>query len=616
MATQSEKFRKIKEEAKKSGAKPAIKTAAKLASQYNDLSKNAKKAAMAVIDKAYDMATSEKSSPRITTPYKELYAKFLREYRAEGSAKSAWKEGTSSVAGTNRDVVKDAGRPALKKGKRTVKLKGYTTNQYGRFKNKVGSTYYESRSNRMDVNTPVSKKKVKLEYGGMANAGMMTKKKKAFKMPTNEEFNNMTFKQQQAVFLKWAETQGIMDINDPNFMFNNGGSLKKKVVTKKYVNGGEFSEEEYVVFVVPNQEGQNLGLKAQNIVVKADSKKEAERLAKKRFARQNKASESLLAIETTQLKSWVDRFQVKNQYKGHTAKEIWNALEFHQRQHFLKDHRIVAEIKIEDIRDAYWCDWDELNDQFKAAAIAFEEHVKEGQYAKGGMSEHGLKTGDRIVGKSGRYGAKIYNKQSREAGSINLNSGKRNVRKYSRGGLFGENARVQYLSEEFASSDLLEKFRKASKIEGNDVTNKDVLAFAYTDYGGDFMDKVAIAYFLENYPKNIVVENTGWNGKNALIWGKPAKEFIESTQDYPLGFEDLESFYYEMQDKEERDDFEYFLDDLEKYNNYTFDKEEVMDWLMENRSGYYRLTTQGLDFSYDELQDVLEDEGLIKKDDE
>lgn len=239
MATQSEKFRKIKEEAKKSGAKPAIKTAAKLASQYNDLSKNAKKAAMAVIDKAYDMATSEKRSPRITTPYKELYAKFLREYRAEGSAKSAWKEGTSSVSGSNRDVVKDAGRPALKKGKRTVKLKGYTTNQYGRFKNKVGSTYYESRSNRMDVNTPVSKKKVKLEYGGMANAGMMTKKKKAFKMPTNEEFNNMTFKEQQAVFLKWADTQGIMDINDPNFMFNNGGSLKKKVVTKdEFAKGG------------------------------------------------------------------------------------------------------------------------------------------------------------------------------------------------------------------------------------------------------------------------------------------------------------------------------------------------------------------------------------------
>ena len=226
MATQSQKFSTIKQEAKKSGAKPTIKTAAKLASQYNDLSKTAKKAAMAVIDKAYDMVTSEKGSPRITTSYKELYAKFLREYRAGGSPKAAFKEGTAPVVGArNRDIEKDAGRPALKKGKRTVKIKGYTTNQYGRFKNKVGSTYYESRSNRMDVNTPVSKKKVKLEYGGMANVGMMTKKKKTFKMPSNEEFNKMTQKQQQAVFLKWAETQGIMDINDPNFMFGQGGDV-------------------------------------------------------------------------------------------------------------------------------------------------------------------------------------------------------------------------------------------------------------------------------------------------------------------------------------------------------------------------------------------------------
>jgi hypothetical protein len=221
MATQSQKFSAIKQEAKKSGAKPTIKTAAKLASQYNDLSKTAKKAAMAVIDKAYDMVTSEKGSPRITTSFKELYAKFLREYRAGGSPKSAWKEGTANT----RDIKKDAGRDALKKGKRTVKIKGYTTNQYGRFKNKVGSTYYESRSNRMDVNTPVAKKKVKLEYGGMAKEGTMTKSKNTFKMPSNAEFNKMTKKQQQAVFLKWAETQGIMDINDPNFMFGQGGDV-------------------------------------------------------------------------------------------------------------------------------------------------------------------------------------------------------------------------------------------------------------------------------------------------------------------------------------------------------------------------------------------------------
>jgi len=221
MATQSQKFSTIKQEAKKSGAKPAIKTAAKLASQYNDLSKTAKKAAMAVIDKAYDMATSEKGSARITTSYKELYAKFLREYRAGGSPKAAFKEGTANT----RDVKKDAGRPALKKGKRTVKIKGYTTNQYGRFKNKVGSTYYESRSNRMDVNTPVAKKKVKLKYGGMAKTGMMTKKKKTFKMPSNEELNKMTPKQLKEVFIRYADSQGMLDINDPNFMFGRGGDV-------------------------------------------------------------------------------------------------------------------------------------------------------------------------------------------------------------------------------------------------------------------------------------------------------------------------------------------------------------------------------------------------------
>jgi len=56
------------------------------------------------------------------------------------------------------------------------------------------------------------------------------------------------------------------------------------------------------------------------------------------------------------------------------------------------------------------------------------------EFAKGGLSEHGLKTGDKIVGKSGTKGVKIYNKKSREAGAVNLNSGKRVVNKYAKGG--------------------------------------------------------------------------------------------------------------------------------------------------------------------------------------
>lgn len=38
------------------------------------------------------------------------------------------------------------------------------------------------------------------------------------------------------------------------------------------------------------------------------------------------------------------------------------------------------------------------------------------------------------------------------------------------------------------------------------------LNFAYTDYGGSFLDE------------NIVHEKTSWNGENAFIFGEPAKE--------------------------------------------------------------------------------------------
>jgi len=185
------------------------------------------------------------------------------------------------------------------------------------------------------------------------------------------------------------------------------------------------------------------------------------------------------------------------------------------------------------------------------------------------------------------------------------------MKKFSSGGLTGENARVKNLTDEYASESLRDEFRKKSKIKGDNVENHYVIAFAYTDYGGDFFDKVAIAYFEENYPNNIVVENSGYGGQNALVWGTPAEEFIEQTEDSFLGFEDIEEFYFQMENEETYKSFEYYLDDLAR--DYEFDKEAVMDWLMENKSGYYSLRTDGLDFSYSSLTDELELEGLIEK---
>lgn len=52
------------------------------------------------------------------------------------------------------------------------------------------------------------------------------------------------------------------------------------------------------------------------------------------------------------------------------------------------------------------------------------------------------------------------------------------------------------------------------------------LNFAYTSYGGSFLDKVIISYFKENYPENIVYEKTSWKGENAFVFGEPAKKIV------------------------------------------------------------------------------------------
>jgi hypothetical protein len=180
--------------------------------------------------------------------------------------------------------------------------------------------------------------------------------------------------------------------------------------------------------------------------------------------------------------------------------------------------------------------------------------------------------------------------------------------------MFGESAKLEFIADAYASEEMANELREKLGIKTDSLGDNYVISFAYTDYGGDFLDKVAIAYFSENYPENTIKENSGWGGENAFVFGEPAKEWIEQTQDYALGFEDFEDFYYEKQNEQEGDDFNYFLDEIVR--DYTFDREVVIDWLMENKSGYYGMTTQGLDFSWTDLTAELVNEGLIEKSDE
>ena len=191
----------------------------------------------------------------------------------------------------------------------------------------------------------------------------------------------------------------------------------------------------------------------------------------------------------------------------------------------------------------------------------------------------------------------------------------RKNKKLSRGGALGQSAKVQFLSEEYASEDLIDELKsklktRKSNIKDN-VEDNDVIAFAYTDYGGSTIDKYAIEYFLENHPNNIVVESQSYNGKNAFVFGKPAKEWMEETEDYPLGFEDFESYYYDKENEDFAEGIDYFITDLKR--DYSFDEDEVRDSLLEQFSGYFSVTTSGLDYSEDRMIDYLKENELIEE---
>ena len=74
-----------------------------------------------------------------------------------------------ATTGTRIDI--DMERPAVRPGKRIVRKKGETSNQYGTFSNKVGRKYWENRANRMDINQPSKTRYPKLAKGGTISKG-------------------------------------------------------------------------------------------------------------------------------------------------------------------------------------------------------------------------------------------------------------------------------------------------------------------------------------------------------------------------------------------------------------------------------------------------------------
>jgi antirestriction protein len=194
-------------------------------------------------------------------------------------------------ATTGTDIKKDIAIPALKGGKRIVRKKGKTTNQYGTFKNQVGTTYYESRANRSDVNQPSQTRKIKLADGGQVDgfnliyqtwskmnggngiSGTIRTTPQMYYVATIDEKGNISFEDLEAntknidkakVQKLWEEKKiknitpkKYGDIRDIDSKFAKGGEVsqyidglsKQEVLSKTivYDNGGE-SYDRYTIF--------------------------------------------------------------------------------------------------------------------------------------------------------------------------------------------------------------------------------------------------------------------------------------------------------------------------------------------------------------------------------
>lgn len=154
---------------------------------------------------------------------------------------------------------------------------------------------------------------------------------------------------------------------------------------------------------------------------------------------------------------------------------------------------------------------------------------------------------------------------------------------------------LENIHTSIASNSLVKEL--IEKVGENDL----IINIAYTDYGGTFFDKIVIAYFNKFHPENIISEKTSWNGENAFIFGVLAKELNEETKKYPLGFEDIEDFYFEMEYEMVRETATDICRDME-----IGDIDVVIDYL----SNYGNTEPNYIDYDEFDLKEYLNREGI------
>jgi len=123
--------------------------------------------------------------------------------------------------------------------------------------------------------------------------------------------------------------------------------------------------------------------------------------------------------------------EIKNQYLGKSPKEVYEMWDYGQKYEFFKDHfENIGAYTHGEYKRLPSKKYDELDEISKNM---LKTHIMDGQYAKGGVTEHGLRKGDTITDDMFWSNEAVVRDSQGIKHKVNLEKGKR----YAKGGSIG-----------------------------------------------------------------------------------------------------------------------------------------------------------------------------------
>jgi hypothetical protein len=349
-------------------------------------------------------------------------------------------------ATTKTDIKKDKVLPALPSGKRYPK-RGTTTNKFGTFKNDPKKPYWENRANRMDVNQPSKSVYPKLAKGGEVES-LKVGSKVGFLRPQTGRYeyaevlsidgNDVNLVVRHPKRSQWdnyfSETKERISkfLNTPSEDWKDG----RPVLKIKYAEGGKFNDNLYVDQLAGMSGARAVAVKewaSDNNLSKDDLLNIIQGLGRKQITSADFVSAVLGdKSATSEIVSYAKSgkgFKMADGGVIGSGKNGYIAFYKGKRIEVYADTMYGAQ----QTAAKYFKAKKEYEVNVSLAEVDGNPYIQSAAFAKGGMIEHGLRTGDKILGGQ-TIGSRIRvrNESFDEDAKIDLNTGVRTLITYDK----------------------------------------------------------------------------------------------------------------------------------------------------------------------------------------